>query len=868
MEAIDSLRMRLRQGDYDGSIISDSLSLLGKLSGDVGQNAPGDLKQIIDCATEMMLLLVAPSQHAPGPGLEVMLEAWKRYLAFLKQFHTLLEPAFCKRFVHVLQDALLSSMESIEKQIAEGEAVSAQTFGMMNFLCQRLSASICFFVHDLKISDTCAVMGLNAIASAYQFAQQAEQGPELPAKYQSFFSKAIRSPSAEMLGGASQGCNSAFSPSTIPSQQQREPGMLLLPLVSAVIAGLEGRLNSPVEGEGEVEMDSQCCYGLALLAQTELLLASEQSNSVSLRLDGLGSAALLHLLVSAITTLSVRHPGQVQDSALQQTLLTQSVQCYAAIRSLYQRLSLPVETEVVDASLLSLCLLAGQDNSYGSVKSEVARWLLCGYIKGAGEATQSQLSSSLQSLLTCAKEDLCSRPCILQAAALTTRGLLLVLCDNQTKILLLFLVKFKDSSGGGGHVREALWREVPLHALRDRAEGLKAVVTSLIVSTAEVVVEKAALYASGDPMTDENREKLGQALAVLSGCGRGSSNSSIRGSSSSIGGGSGAKSASGSGDGNGNVDKTVQEPIVDLVSVSANRAAVQFVMKVVGSYSRYLDKVYVKPSVGSTLDNSALHVSPRKAQCSLEVTLALLQVLLGQNLPPKIVSKLLIAGQVAASLAMRAAGLCAQVPPETLAQLAPCILMAANVAFTAISICSYPSFREGELELVKSMYHSLVKAAEALSSEENKQCAAFQAGSDSDSPCRGGWRLWCLLQRSLSECVASFPVHLKPQARSLLPPLYLPLMSARQQGKSATIDETGQCKYQDAYTHLHDQHKENETGQTACTSVLATASDYAWVLATQRGTGANDLLHVMTTHKEPLRTILPKNKGKKRPQTA
>lgn len=865
MKDLNSLLMSLRSGEYGGSVIPDSLSLLGDLNKDVGQWTPKEVEKVVHLATEMIVLLVSPSEDGPGPGLEVMLEAWKRYLAFLKQFHALLDPTLCKRFVHILQDALLSAMESIEQKLIEGEGVSAQTFGMMNFLCQRLSASISFFVHDNKITDTCAVMGINAIASAYQFVHQTELGSELSAKYQGFFSKALRRPDAERVGGDSQGSSSTYGLSIFPSQH-RERGRqdnsgLLMPMVSAVIAGLEGRLDSEDQsGEGgEVgEVDCHCCYGLALLVQTELLSACAQSNIVPLRLDGLGSAALLHLLVSATTTLIVRFPGQLQDSVLRRDLMIQAVRCYAATRDLYLRMSIPHEAEAVDAALLAMCLPTQLDSSYGSVKSEVARWLLSGYAKGAGEVAQTQLSRSLQALLIHAQGDLQSRPSVLRAAALTVRGMLLVLRDKHAAELLLFLKQFDDSSEGG-HVREALWREVPFASLRCRGEHLRGVVASLVASTAQVVVECAALHASSNILTDESTEKLGQALSILSGCGRG--------------GGSGESGVTESG--TSRAGGAIQEPLVDLVSMSANRAAVQFVMKVVGYYSRYIDKLYVEPITplpgAVTIDYSALHVKPSKVKCSLEVMLSLLQVLLGQNLPPKIVSKLLIAGQVAASLAMRVAGLCKS--SQILSQLAPCILSAANVTFTTLSICCHPAFREGELEIVKSMYHSLVKAAEALSSEENKQCTAFYAGSSGS--CRGGWRLWCLLQRSLAECVASFPPHLKPQARTLIPPLYLPLMSARQKGNTATIDEAGQCKYQDVYAHLHGQHEQHlqqqvdkENSAQGGASVLSAASEYAWTLAYHRGTGSDNIVCELAKHKEPMRFDLANFKEGERAKTA
>ena len=854
MQALNSLLISLRRGEYESCVILDSLSLLEKLTTGVGQYTPNELKELVNQAAEVIVLLVSPSENSPGPSLEVMLEAWKRYMTFLKQFHALIEPTLCKTFIHILRDALLTAMDSIEHNIAEGEAVAAQTFGMMNFLCQRLSASVCFFVHDAKITDTFAAMGLNAIASAYQFVQQTEQGPELLGKYQSFFSKALRSPRSERVGGdaQAQGSGSTFDLSGIPSQQSERGKTgcdgLCLPAVSAVIANLEGRL-CPAEGQPEVEeaqkeIDTHCCFGLALLAQAELISASEKSCTLPLHLDGVGSASMLHLLVSAITTLIVRFPCQLQDSMLQQLLLTQAARSYAVTRNLYLRLSMPMEAEVLDAALISMCVLTQLDCSYGSVRGEVARWLLCSFVKGTRESTQCQISSSLRSFLICTKADLQYRPSILKATALTIRSILLVLCDTQATELLRFLRLFDDSSEDR-HVSEALWREVPFHALKDRSQHMREEVTNLLTSATQIVVKSAALHASSTPLTDENQEKLGQALSILCSCGRGRSSSGRKdiNSANSIGG-------------------IPQEPLVDLVSVSDNRAAVQFVMKIVGNYSRYLDKLYVEPSTpppgagAGVVDYSAFHINPSKIQCSLEVMNSLLLILQEQNLPPKIVSKLLVAGQVAAALAMRVAGL--QKSSYILSQLAPCVLTAANVALTTISICCFPAFREQELELVKNMYHSLVKAAETLSSEENKECAAFHVGTG--SPCRVGWRLWCLLQRSLAECVTSFPPHLKSKAKTLIPTLYLPLMSARQQGNTATINEAGQCKYQDVHAYLRSQHeqhlgqqenKENDA-QTGA-SVLNVASDYDWTLACQRGTGSNDIIRELVKHREPVR---------------
>ena len=850
--------MSLRRGDFQDQNLSDGLAILSKVV-NTGQLTT---KNTVNKVTEILLVIAGSSDKAQGPRIEVLLEVWKRYLPFLKQFHSIMDPEYCQKFISILQAAIISTMGGIKEQlVSKSGNVTVQTFGMMNFLCQRLSASISFFVSSAKISHRYAVVGLNAIASAYAFLLEHPQAHELLIKYQNFFNKAIRCPSID--GGASQAgpfgtgtssLRSASSQFTADERQTQEDNGFFLSLLSAIVASLEGAFDVCSGEEAIVHQDSSYCYGLASLTIVELHTTSKQStSSETLGLSGSASLALFHVLVSAIATICLRFHGDYKDDQVHK-LLKGGMDCYASIRNLYTRHQDPTETHALDALVLSLCLLPGQSNSYGSTRSEIGRWMLCGYLKGASDVAQSEVSLALQAVLTAAATDLSKRPQELEAAALTVRAVLSVLGDNQAKSLLLFLKQFDDSPSGG-RVKVALWAKVPFLALRNRSKAVNSVISGILTSTCREVVDTVALYStSSEPLDHENREKLGQALAVLSGCGRSSS------------------AAAGS-------ESVNVEPLIDLVSVNTHREAVQFVIKAVGYYTRYLDKVFVQSLTGAA--GAGLHMNPNKVTSSLKVTLSLLQVLLHQKLPPKIISKLLMAGQVSASLAMRAAGLCKEASDRTLPLLSRCILMAANVSFVTISICCYPVFHEAELENVKSLYHSLVKASEALSTEENKRTADFMVEGGGSAYCCG-WRLWCLLQKSLGECVASFPLHLKPQARHLIPQLYLPLMIARQHGKTGTIDETGQCKHNDVYAYLYGQHQqnlrilsqsaesgdeENRIGQNNA-SVLHIASDFSWKVAKRRGLGINSVINTLSEKKEPLKSVFLVYEGEKRAKTA
>ena len=144
-ETVKGLIRRLDETDAEENLFNQAFELIDSFCCRIETDS---------CIIDLMSQLILKMASVKKGTLSMILEVWKRYLPFLKMYYFAMEPSVCDGFVGLLEEAILSSIESLKCHLEETKDrpsdIDAKACGVTNFLCQRLSASISFFVHVNK----------------------------------------------------------------------------------------------------------------------------------------------------------------------------------------------------------------------------------------------------------------------------------------------------------------------------------------------------------------------------------------------------------------------------------------------------------------------------------------------------------------------------------------------------------------------------------------------------------------------------------------------------------------------------------------------------------------------------------------------
>ena len=129
-EALTELTGKIDLGESSEQLFNQAFALIDGFCCQVETDS-----YMIDLVSRLVLKMVSAKEAT----LSMILDVWKRYLSFLKMYHFAIDPYVCDRFVTLLQEAILSSMESLMNHLegagASESVVDPKACGVTNFLC-------------------------------------------------------------------------------------------------------------------------------------------------------------------------------------------------------------------------------------------------------------------------------------------------------------------------------------------------------------------------------------------------------------------------------------------------------------------------------------------------------------------------------------------------------------------------------------------------------------------------------------------------------------------------------------------------------------------------------------------------------------
>ncbi len=697
------------------------------------------------------------------------------YIPFIKRHHRKISSALylelLDMLIHFSNDVLLDLM-SLWNQTLSQEP-DAKYFSAANFACQRISVTIAHMnakvsntditdsngLLDASIGRAIGVMGIfKGILATHQYKGEADQ------KVFTFYSKAILDPHSSM-NGAHSTRNEYFTTFIYPE----------------ICKLFDGNYESSPVGQHENKRDllfaPNMIIGLALLSSTQLQVDA-------LNGSGCGIQYINHLdvIITALSHLVGRFCGSVSDSLIVEVI---NKTVWALNRN---KLSIETqnnfnmhekETVQIDSYLLECCCCE-TDQSIGLIRANLARSILCAWLKVCGAKDKWNITRSIVLLFGQVTEGNLSNNSIVMSLCDTIKMILLTATDDVALLLLeqimsmillnkevsavqhstiygfsthrssnvdFTLKKRRYNTSSSSAALETLILSLPITSLRCRGELFGDQITAIMNSTLASMIG----YCTGDSVNgkEEAFERTGYSVG-LSVCVLASHTNTCGATPNELN------------------SLTCQ----DLTTVHF-RIIVKFLMNAIVSYEKYMDKLFCSQT--EVRMNRDGIFSLRRVRSALKTMWTLSRCLQHQNLPVKRFVSLIQTANTLAKVCKNIADMVAKAGSDKIqdtSMLFSDILLDSCRCSCYIMQLASKIYPKNYFHLAVETYHLLVDTAKVLM----------------ESECEYSWKLWVNVLTSLTSFAPSLPVELRPMAKTLLPAECIYLIQARNKSKTASLE--------------------------------------------------------------------------------
>lgn len=397
-------------GRTDGDV------LLGECLAYLSQNSKVDasLASITSCSKLMIKILEFGERIG---DMDVCVSIWKRFLSFLKAHHGHVEDCDVLLFMHYLIktgfDVIRDSLIPLFHNATNVSSLEPRQFGLVSFIIQRLSGSYAFWMP--RLPSNIRANALSILACSRGTCLVYGYTGDACSKIEYFFGKLLKVP--ESVQDTTQGVVMATQTSSLSNSQTSSRGNHLTSdhnpslLLDAVMHMYEMDMFLSSDPSGKAPFT---CIGMAALCLAELnqcqtvLTSSPEHLSMDAKTAIENKCCVfLRIIVMSLAHLSGRYGGHVwtgigddkfADLLMETSQFVHNLSLQCASNGISQNGSEVLETYLLQLSCQST-LYGGA--SISGIETQIARMILCGYLKMEEWKDLAILSQRHRRVLNC-----------------------------------------------------------------------------------------------------------------------------------------------------------------------------------------------------------------------------------------------------------------------------------------------------------------------------------------------------------------------------------------------------------------------------------------------------------------------------------